>query len=485
MPDPLEPLALIADHANGPRLQAVNRAAAALRLRPAMPLAEARALAPGLRALPADLARDRAKLGRLAEWCGRYSPWVGIEKNAAGIADGLCLDISGCGHLFGGPAGLLHDLSRRLKNFGLSARTALAPTPAAAWALACYGAQDQTLTTPENLQAQLAPLACAALKLDGETLIRLTSVGLYRIGDLVLLPRGALARRFGASLLKRLDQALGVIADPLEPHTPPPAYRLRLDFAEPIGRVSDIELALGRLLDPLCAWLGQAGRGARTLHLTLYRVDGEAMRRAIGVVRPSRDPRRLARLFAEKIADLDPGFGVETLILAASRTEALPPAPRALALSGEDKSKAADDLAALIDRLAARLGPGQVLRLAPADSHIPERAVTLQPIGAGAPPSRGAWPNGVPRPVRLLPCPEPIEVTAGAADDAAPAEFYWRRVRHAVARAQGPERIGPEWWRGGSATRDYWRVEDDQGRRFWLYRAMNEPPRWYVHGLFA
>lgn len=234
------------------------------------------------------------------------------------------------------------------------------------------------------------------------------------------------------------------------------------------------------------------------------------MTRAIGAARPVREGLHLFRLFAEKLADLDPGFGVETMILAATRTEALASGQRGLVLdgvpSGEDGGAS---LAALIDTLAVRLGPNQVLKLCPADSHIPERAATLQPAtlqpatlqpvcAASSSSLPAAWLQGAPRPVRLLPCPEPIEVTAGAADTL-PAAFSWRRVRHVIVRAEGPERIAPEWWRqrGGSAanfTRDYWRVEDADGRRFWLYRASlpekpapekPAPPRWYLHGLFA
>jgi protein ImuB len=76
--------------------------------------------------------------------------------------------------------------------------------------------------------------------------------------------------------------------------------------------------------------------------------------------------------------------------------------------------------------------------------------------------------------------------------DGPPIRFRWRRVLHAVIRADGPERIAPEWWRTpeGTATRDYYRVEDENGRRFWLYRdglydRETGTPRWFLHGLFA
>jgi protein ImuB len=518
--NPADPLVVVSERASARRVQAVNRAAAALGLRPAMMLAEAEALVPSLRTLPADPDGDRRRLRRLAEWCGRYSPWVGVEKGVGiegvGVAeDGLCLDVSGCGHLFGDAQDLLNDLLRRLRGFGLSARAALAPTPTAAWALARYGASDRAavIVAAGDLKAGLAPLPVAALQFDQDAAgglgRRLDGLGLSRIADLYPLPRGALVRRFGAKFLERLDKALGVMSDPMTVLAAAPAFRLRLDFAEPIGRAPDIEMALKRMLEKLCAWLEQERQGARRLDLGLYRVDGEVMTRAIGTAQPVREGLHLFRLFAEKLADLDPGFGVETMILAATRTEALASGQRDLVLdgvpSGEDGGAS---LAALIDTLAARLGPNQVLKLCPADSHIPERAATLQPatlqpVCAASSSIPAAWLHGAPRPVRLLPCPEPIEVMAGAADTLPaaffPAAFSWRRVRHVIVRAEGPERIAPEWWRqrGGSATnftRDYWRVEDADGRRFWLYRASlpekpapekPAPPRWYLHGLFA
>jgi protein ImuB len=143
-----------------------------------------------------------------------------------------------------------------------------------------------------------------------------------------------------------------------------------------------------------------------------------------------------------------------------------------------------DSLASLVDRLTARLGEGAVRRPLLRESHWPERAVELVPPFA---PGRNAKPARS-RPVRLLPRPEPVETVAPVPDDP-PVLFRWRRVMHRVRRADGPERIAGEWWRHSNELRDYYRIEDESGRRFWLYRSglyrPDEPARWFLHGVFA
>jgi protein ImuB len=145
----------------------------------------------------------------------------------------------------------------------------------------------------------------------------------------------------------------------------------------------------------------------------------------------------------------------------------------------------------LLDRLAARLGGVNVVRLKGRESHLPERAQTIAPALG----DRAVLPfqqPSCPRPPRLLPRPEPVSAIAPVPDDP-PVLFRWRRHSHRIVRAEGPERLAPEWWRPatlGNDTRDYYRVEDAEGRRFWLYRdglydSSSEPPRWYLHGFFG
>ncbi len=441
-----------------------------------MALADARAIDPGLAVAAADPAGDAAALARTAAWCGRWSPWtVPVPP------DGIALDVTGSAHLQGGEDELLAEAIERLAKLGIVASAAIAESVGAAWALARF-AGARTIAVPHGgARAALAGLPVAALRLEAATVEALTRVGLRHVGDLYPMPRPALVLRFGEGLALRLDQALGARAEPLSPLPPPPVRFARQRFAEPIATADDIRAATSLLLDALCRRLGEDGAGARRLALTLYRVDGGAARIELGTARPSREPRHLLRLFDERLGAVDPGLGIEDMLLEAALAE--PQGPTQLAL--ERGATAGDAVPVLIDRLAARLGPDAVRRPLLVASHWPERAVRLvaplDPAPSAAQPQR-------PRPVRFLPEPEPVEAVAPVPDDP-PLLFRWRKIMHRVRRAEGPERIAGEWWRGAKELRDYYRVEDEEGRRFWLYRAglyrADRPARWYLHGVFA
>lgn len=467
---------------------------------PGLPLANARALVPDLRSVKADPAKDRQTLAALAGWCIRYTPWTAVDNSGGGNGGGIWLDISGCAHLFDGEGGLLEDLLGRLEGFDLHAFAAVADTPGAAWAMVRFGRQTTASTcivpSGETRQA-LAPLPVAALRLPVAVAEGLARVGLRCIGDLLELPRAPLALRFGEMVMLRLDQALGRKGESITPRPPLTPMRARLAFAEPIQRAEDITLAVRQLLEDLCGQLERAHQGARRLDLSLYRVDGTRVGADVGASRPVRNPDHLERLFKEKLTPLDAGFGVEVMVLTATTTDPLAPTQTTdAALDGGrdgDCGREGNGLACLIDRLGNRLGMANVMRLVPYASHIPERACRELSALAPAPKNGGPLPVR-PRPVYLLPWPEPIEVMAPVPDHP-PVMFRWRRVQHRVAGAEGPERIGPEWWleelqetSGHQRTRDYYRVEDTDGRRFWVYReGTYRPgikPRWYLHGIF-
>ena len=426
---------------------------------------------------------------------------TGPTKIAPGDGSGaLWLDITGCAHLFGGEAALRLDLLERLGRRGLHARAAIADSPGAAWALARFGADDAAIVQPGGSRAALGPLPVAALRLASEQTLMLERLGLARIESLYPLPRQALAARFGDDLSKRLDQALGAAAEPISPRTPLPAHRAQLGFAEPILQHEALLPVTRRLLQQLCCGLEAGSAGARRLVLAFYRVDNSTQSVAIGTSRPCRDPRQLARLFAEKLDRIDPGFGIERAILEADVVEPLLPEPLAWRAMGAGDLDQARDLAPLVDRLSNRLGSEAVVRLVPRASHLPERA--QRKAAPFAVSSRNqpeaqvaqALVEAPTRPLRLLAWPEPIEAVAPLPDDP-PVLFRWRRALHKVARVRGPERLAPEWWRlpdadPDAATRDYFAVEDTQGGRFWLFReglylAEAAMPRWYLHGLFA
>ena len=490
-------------------LYAVDRVAERMGLRPGMALADARAQVPALDSLPARPREDRRDLARLAAWCNRYSPWTAAERpdDGTGAGDpaalaleqagaaGLWLDATGCAHLFGGEAAMLQDMVGRIGRLGFAVRAAMADTPGCAWAVARYGADggSSIVVPPGAARATLAALPVSALRLAPADAAGLHGLGLRAIGDLYDLPRAPLAARFGEGIARRLDAALGAAPEAISPAPPAVAHRVRRAFAEPIGRLEDIAAALGLLCDELCDGLARAGMGARRLGLALYRPDGTLARLGVGTARASRDPGHLARLFAEHLETVDPGFGIEDMVLAAETVEPLGAAQLGLARGAAGGGgTAADSAAALIDRLANRLGVANVLRPQTQASHWPERASVLAPVFGPAPASSpAAPPPACPRPARLLRPPEPVEAVAEAGGP--PALFRWRRAVHRVVRAEGPERIAPEWWRDDSAaTRDYYRVEDSDGRRYWLYREDASDdlppggvPAWFLHGVFG
>ncbi|QPC42368.1 DNA polymerase Y family protein [Kaustia mangrovi] len=492
-PADAEPFALVAAEGQALRLHAVNAAAARAGLGAGLALADARALCPGLATRPADGPADARALTALAAWCGRYTPWTNSDG-----ADGLWLDISGCAHLFGGEAALLDDLVGRLARLGITARAGLAGTPGAAWALARFAPPSGRIARPGQHDEALAGLPVEALRLGADSAVLLRRLGLKTVGQLYALPRASLARRFrspelGDRVLARLDQALGLAEEPLTPLRPPPRHRARETVMEPILTLEVLDPALDRLLAALCDTLDRHGEGVRALALTVCRVDGGTARIAVETARATRTASHLKRLFRDRLERIDAGFGIETALLDAIRTEPL--ADSQIDLDPRSDEAAGDALARLVDRLANRLGADSVARLAPRESHIPERAERLAPVGPEKPPSCPR-PTTPPRPCRLLDPPEPVRVMAEV-PEGPPMRFVWRRARHRVVRAEGPERIAPEWWlESGSdyrTVRDYYRVEDEAGRRFWLYReglyqlmeTGTGGPRWFLHGLFA
>ncbi len=467
---------------NVQRIAAVNTPAQANGIAPGMTLADARALVPTLAVLPADPAADARALGRLADWCIRYTPWTAVDREDQCGSAGLWLDITGCAHLFGGESALIRDIEARLRTFGFAARAAIADTPGAVWAWARFAAiasPSEAVIAPGAQRAALAGLPTAGLRLDAETIALLQGLGLRRIGDLYRVPRASLPARFGALLLHRLDQALDG-GEPLSPRQPPSACRAVLNFPEPILEAASIAAATQRLLHDLCGQLARREHGSRRFALTAYRSDGTTDSLAVGTGMPTRDAAHLARLFAGRLERIAPGCGIDAMTLAAAEVEPLGAQQVPLA----DRQTPTVDLTQLFDVLGTRLGHAQVMRLAARASHVPERAVRRIP--AAAQPSPVALPD-TPRPLRLFPRPEPIEASALLPDEP-PFQFIWRGIVHRVARAQGPERIAGEWWRGRGLTRDYYQVEDTSGRRFWLYRDHIRQPqetRWFLHGLFG
>jgi protein ImuB len=507
--DAARPIVLTVEASGGPRIATTNRAAEAAGLVVGDGLADARAKAGFLQVLEAEPQGDEIALHRLALWATRYAPAVSPFDEKSG-ADGFFLDIEGAAHLFGGEEALIDDLGYRLARFGLPARLAIADTPGAAWALSRFSASAR-LALPSGLEAKaLAPLPIAALRLDPATAATLRRLGFKRVGALIDKPRAPFAARFEAELLKRLDQALGRAPEPLTCIAPPPAYHRRRSLVEPIVTQDAVLIVTERLMRELVSPLRRDGVGARHLRLSLYRVDGEVTTLDIGLALPSRDPAHVTRLIAlklERIDTLDAGFGFEAVSLCVTQAEPLQQRQGELTAGADPIDDRRERCAALIDGLRQRLGAANVRRLKPLASHLPEAAETFRDEAATLPdasprrislrqtPSNSSpWPKADPsrpRPLLMLRRAEPAEVTA-LVPEGPPRRFRWRGVTHGVALAQGPERIAGEWWRRHEPqpTRDYYLVENEIGRRFWLYREglygrETTRPRWFVHGLFA
>ena len=483
------PLALIAETAHGPRITAVTPAGRAAGARTGMMLADARALCPQLAVAPADSAGDLAFLERLALWARRWGPWSALDP-----PDALLVDVTGVAHLFGGEPALLADVQARLATRGLLVRAAIAPTAGAAWALSHHGPHGSIL----HPQGSLDALPVAALRLDGDVLLLLRRLGLKRIGDLSGVARPALARRFrsarapAANPLVRLDQLLGRLPEPLLPVLPADLPLVQRRLMEPIRHRSLLDQVLRDLTLDMARLLEGLGRGARRLELALWKVDGEVVLRRLELAAASRDAAHLAGLFGRKLDDVDAGFGIEMARLLAPWTE---PA----ALTQPDFDTAAEthgtSLSACIDRLVTRLGPQAVRRPVARASHVPERAQRwLAPLDAdpaGARQAQGELAFHA-RPLKLFERAEPIAVLY-ATPDGLPRRFRWRGEVHEITRAEGPERIAPEWWRERSSARlrDYYRIEDSVGRRYWIYRlgiagdGRGGMPEWFLQGLCA
>lgn len=531
------------------RVVAVDDTAEHRGIRLGLSLADARGAVPDLCVEEADEAADRALLEKLADWCDRYTPLIALDP-----PHGLFLDISGCAHLFAGDEddgeeALLADCLHRLARQGFAARGAVASTAGSAWALAHYGGGG---CIPDGGEAEaIAGLPVAALRIGAEETALLDRLGLKKIGQLIGKPRAPLAARFGAGLVARLDQALGHLDEVLSPRRPAPSLSAERRFAEPVvdsDSLLETVASLGRRLVPS---LERHGLGARLLEAAFFRIDGEVFRIDVGTAAPLRAADAMALLFSERLASLasewDAGFGFDMVRLSVIRSETLSAAQ--IDLAGETGESIG--LAHLYDRLGARLGAGRITRFLPVDTHIPERAVLAQPVAQSAgsvtspskarlsrveptkpphaevpvlslskdgprstqlgessapwnllrggpdfvgppPQDEGGDERAPDRPLRLFARPEQVEVIAEV-PEGPPLRFRWRRVMHDVARAEGPERIAPEWWRAEDqdrATRDYFRVEDAEGRRYWLFREglygrETASPVWYLHGLFA
>ncbi|MBL7852844.1 MAG: DNA polymerase Y family protein [Cyclobacteriaceae bacterium] len=457
-------------------VSAVNAAAVRSGISCGMALADARALLPDLHVLDDEPDKIQRVLYKLAEWCMRFTPWVALDP-----PDGLFLDATGCAHLWGGEEKYVQEMTKKLTARGYTVRVAMADTPGAAWAVAHYGKNPGVVPAGGHMEA-LLPLPPEALRLEPQVVERLHKLGLHHIKQFIHLPRAALRKRFGVGFLQQLDKAVGQELEPLQSIQPMEPYHERLPCLEPIVTATGIEIALKQLLEMLCLRLQQGQKGVRAAVFKGHRVDGKVEQISIATSRASHQVSHLFKLFEIKLATIEPALGIELFVLEAPKVEPHLPQQEKMweAGGGLDDVR----LAELVDRLSNKIGE-RIYRYLPDEHHWPERsfreATSLQEE------AMTEWRTDVHRPLHVLPVPERIEVTAPI-PDYPPLLFRHKGRVHTIVKADGPERIEQEWWLQQGQHRDYYRVEDDEGNRYWLFRLghyHDETFQWFLHGYFS
>ena len=493
-----DPAIVVAKQNNALQVYAMDDAAARLGLEIGQPLANARAICPDITVFDADPAADSKTLNDIADWCDRFTPLVALDA-----PHGLFLDITGCAHLFGGEAALMQTICAALTRQGFAVSAGIAGTSICARTIRNH-AHGRIVAVGEEAE-MVRPLPLFTLGADDAIIRGLRRAGLKTIGDVASRERHEITARFGARFTALLEQSLGEGDAPISPRKPLPDYIVEKRFAEPVSTEEVISATLSALAGTLVAAMDKQGKGARSLEASFFRTDGAVRAIPVDAGLPVTRAAIIDRLFRERLDalrdPLDPGFGFDLIRLSASRTEIVVQQQSDLDAHVHDN----DELAALIDRIAARIGGRRVAVHLPQDTHIPERAVLAvsaqHHLNAA---TQAAWPERVAsepplRPLRLFEKPEPIKVPFATVPDGPPHHFTWRRATHVVVQVEGPERVAMEWWKqdGATLTRDYFRVEDEAGLRFWIFRdglygseLANEkgepmPANWFLHGLFA
>lgn len=459
-------------------IASVNEAARKVGVRIGTRLADARIIQPGLRFTLENPDADEHLQQKLITWCDRYSPLVVPDG-----PDGIALDITGCAHLVGGELALCQQMETGIQALRFQVRAAIASTLGAAWALARFS--DTPISPHEDLAGSLDPLPIRGLRLSEEAIAELHRVGITTIGQLRKIPRETLVPRYGEPLLLRLDQSFGFVKEAVSPAPRPRPYRCGQSFAEPIGTTSAVEYVLLHLLTTLCMRLEKNHKGSRYFELLCFRVDGSVAMLPVRTSKPGRSITHLMRLFSEKMDTLDAGFGIETMLLHALDVEEAAPVQLALPHCGDGKEEDAS-FDELLDRLALRLGFPAVCRFQIHESLLPDFSASFVPITHQVT-ANATWPNHRLRPVRLFQKPVPIAVSE-VFPDKLPVGMRIGQQMHQIVRVEGPERLMPEWWRDDNISyqwRDYYRIENGQGLRFWIFRETHDntqPTRWFLHG---
>lgn len=473
-----KPLAVYYLHQGRMIISAVNELAKRQDILPGMVVADARALLSSLEVVEDKPVFFERILEDFAKWLIRYSPDVAVYT-----PDCVIIDSTGCSHLWDGEAIYLNEIIKRLDQSGYKTKAGIASTIGTAWALAHYGDNKIIVENGNELQA-LIDLPPEALRINNEVAERLHKLGLNKISQFIKMPRPVLRRRFGNDFIHRIDQALGIAEEWIQPVEIISPYSERLTCLEPIVTLTGIEIALYNLLDKICSRLQKEQLGVRNAIFKIYRIDGHTQQIEIGTNRATADANHLFKLFELKLETLEPGLGIELFMLEATKTASTNSTQENIWNS--HNGLADTNVLQLLDRIENKIGPGKIFRYLPAPHHWPERsfkaAKSLEET------SVLEWDKSKRRPLILLPNPAPISVTAPI-PDYPPMLFRYQNKIHKILKADGPERIEQEWWIQDGLHRDYYYVEDEEGNRYWLFRLGHydeqKTPGWFLHGYGA
>lgn len=448
------------------RVVALDALALAQGVRAGQRLADALALAPELQYHARDLAAEHRALREAAGCALHYTPHVALE------ADGLLLEIAGSLRLFGGLSGVQRALRQTLSDAGFLQQMAVAPTPRAAHWLA-RGAPGTVMPDEQALRAALSSLSIDVTDAHAASVSALHDAGLHTLGAVHALPREALAIRGAEDLLMRMDQALGLSADPRPFHTLPPRIDSRIELPVPRHDTDVLLFAASRLLNGACALLSAAHAGLEHCQLLLEHEHAPPTLLELRTGTATRDARRLIQLTREHLARIALPEAVCALRLQSREWLQLSGRTGELFGAQAPSAREAREAAAhLVNRLQARLGRDAVHSLNVSGDHRPERA--QQAVLPGR--ARHAPPQPA-RPLWLLPEPEALQERNGQP---------WRNgPLHCIGHG---ERIEAGWWdesTPGEALRDYWIAIGPKQERLWIYREHLPPCRWFLHGVFA
>ncbi|MCE9531819.1 MAG: DNA polymerase Y family protein [Planctomycetes bacterium] len=469
------------------RVIACSRSARQRGVLPGMVLAEAQSLWPSsaskaVRFEPHDPRADRQGLRELAAWCQQFSPLVAIDT--AEPPDSLLLDAGACEYGFGGEEEFADKAVNALERHGYRAVAAVADTIGAAWAVGHFGMlKRRVLIVPLGRQTDfLRPLPVESLRLPAGILQALQELNVFRVDQLLALPRAGLMSRFGEELLPCIDRALGTLPEVLTPERIDEPLEATWEFEFPTTNSRQLIEVIEYLVDWVLAKISLGQDGVQRLLCSLGQAREEPLRFSVELLRPTVAKRTLMDLVKLKMERLRlPGEVTRVTVRAAL---VVPLAFHQDELFGGCLGTSdAKEVGELIERLSSRLGEKAVLRPRLRADAQPEFVYAYEPwLMNRERASHASQPAETIRPTFLKSRPLPILVSTNP--DGSPTQIHASDIHQAIERSWGPERIETGWWRGDDVRRDYYLAETETGERFWLFHDLTSES-WFLHGIFG